>query len=83
MGAGFVAQVGNPLPYKKGDVALIDGFAKNPVKGIKKDHLHGHLEMYDGTQWISDFKQPGVSPYPGSDYVKAAPAITIYRHPGK
>jgi hypothetical protein len=79
--AGFVAQGGNPLPYQAGDVAVIDGFTKDAAKGIKKDHLDGHLAMYDGTQWISDFKQTGVTPYPGSDYEKAAPSFVIYRYP--
>lgn len=78
-GAGFVALAGDPSSYQKGDVALIDGFTKEAAKGIKHDHKDGHLAMHDGTQWISDFKQTGASPYPGSDYVKAAPKITIYR----
>ncbi len=79
--AGFVVQPGTGTPYVKGDVALIDGFSKNPAKGIANDYPHGHLAMYDGSQWISDFKQTGTSPYPGSNYVKAAPKIVIYRHP--
>ena len=79
--AGFVAQAGVPLPYQAGDVALIDGFTKAAAKGIRKDHRAGHLAMYDGTQWISDFVQPGIGPYPGTDYYKAAPTIVIYRRP--
>ncbi|MGE3820514.1 MAG: CHAP domain-containing protein [Isosphaeraceae bacterium] len=79
-GAGFVALAGDLSSYQKGDVALIDGFSKEAAKGIKKDHPHGHLAMYDGSQWISDFKQTGAKPYPGSDYAKAAPKITIYRY---
>jgi hypothetical protein len=79
--AGFVAQSGEALPYQKGDVALIDGFKKDPSKGITKDYPDGHLAMFDGTQWISDFKQTGAKPHPGSNYVKAAPKIVIYRHP--
>lgn len=79
--AGFIAQGGTGLPYQKGDVALIDGFKKDVSKGIMNDYPHGHLAMFDGTQWISDFKQTGVKPYPGSNYVKAAPKIVIYRHP--
>ncbi len=79
--AGFVAQTGSDPPYQKGDVAVIDGFAQSAAEGIKKDHPDGHLAMYDGTQWISDFKQTGVLPYPGSDYEKAKPKIVIYRYP--
>jgi len=80
--AGFVVQTGTVVTYLKGDVALIDGFDADPENGIGKSHPHGHLAMWDGTIWISDFKQThGNSPYPGTDYVKAAPSIVIYRHP--
>lgn len=79
--AGFMAQSGNAAPYQMGDVAVIDGFAKDISKGITKDYPDGHLAMYDGTQWISDFKQTGTTPYPGSNYVKAAPTVVIYHHP--
>jgi hypothetical protein len=79
--AGFIAQVGAGTPYQKGDVAVIDGFTKSAGDGIKKDHADGHLAVYDGTQWISDFKQTGIKPYPGSDYEKAKPRFVIYRYP--
>ncbi|HVA47124.1 MAG TPA: hypothetical protein VNH11_12220 [Pirellulales bacterium] len=78
--AGFVAQMGAGTPYQTGDVAVIDGFTKAAAQGIKKDHIDGHVAMYDGTQWISDFKQVGLSPYPGSDYERAKPKIVIYRY---
>jgi hypothetical protein len=78
--AGFIAGP-DRMPYRKGDIALIDGFSKNPEKGIERDYPHGHLAMFDGTQWISDFRQIGLKPYPGSNYVKAAPLIRIYRLP--
>ena len=79
--AGFVAQAGAGTPYRKGDVAVIDGFTKLAGDGIKKDHVDGHLAMYDGTDWISDFKQSGATPYPGSDYEAAKPKVVIYRFP--
>jgi len=80
--AGFLATKGDAAkPYQKGDIAVIDGFSKDAAKGVTKDYPHGHLAMYDGTQWISDFKQSGSEPYPGSNYVKAGPAIVIYRYP--
>jgi hypothetical protein len=78
--AGFAAQAGLATPYQKGDVAVIDGFMMSAAMGIKKDHVDGHLAMYEGTQWISDFKQPGNTPYPGSDYEKAKPNVVIYRY---
>lgn len=79
--AGFVAQISASGPYKKGDVAVIDGFTRLAAVGIKRDHLDGHIAMYDGAQWISDFKQMGNTPYPGSDYEKARPKVVIYRFP--
>ncbi len=79
--AGYFVQNEEGLPYQKGDVAVIDGFAKDVSRGITRDYPHGHMAMYDGTQWISDFKQNGTKPYPGSNYQKAAPKIVIYRHP--
>ena len=43
-----------------------------------KGHEHGHIAMYDGKHWISDFKQSGF--WPGGDYKKVQPKYTIYRH---
>jgi hypothetical protein len=77
--AGFKAQAGVPVPYQSGDVAVIDGFSKTAADGIKRDHPHGQMDMFDGTQWISDLKQTGVSPYLGIDYEKAKSSFLIYR----
>ncbi|MBB5427447.1 hypothetical protein HDG40_005626 [Paraburkholderia sp. JPY158] len=42
-------------------------------------HPHGHMAMYDGQYWISDFKQwHGF--YPGPDYGSARPDYKVYRH---
>ncbi|MGF6983416.1 signal peptidase I [Paraburkholderia atlantica] len=66
--AGFRA-VSTTAP-QKGDVIVIDGINLHP---------HGHLAMYDGQYWISDFKQwHGF--YPGPDYRSARPAYKVYRH---
>ena len=51
--------------YKKGDVVI---FFKT------KKHIYGHMEMWSGSQWISDFKQRSFSPY--SDTVP----FKIYRY---
>lgn len=40
---------------RKGDVVVF----KRPAGA----HLWGHIAMYSGTQWISDFKQKRMSPY--------------------
>lgn len=52
-----------------GDVAVIQPYpGGNPS---------GHMTMYDGTQWISDFRQNSM--YPGPGYRAAHPVYTIYR----
>lgn len=37
-----------------GDVVVFNRTNKNP---------HGHIQIYDGRQWVSDFRQPKFSPY--------------------
>ena len=67
--AGFYVVTGEP---QKGDVVVIEGFA---------GHDDGHMAIFDGTRWVSDFKQrPGTGVYPGRDYRKVQPAYKIYRH---
>lgn len=68
--AGFYEVNGAP---QKGDVVVIDGVTS---------HDDGHMAIYDGTRWISDFKQRlGPDVYPGPAYRVARPAYKIYRHP--
>jgi hypothetical protein len=59
----------NVVKFLKGDVVIIQGF---------KNHPHGHMAMYDGSQWISDFKQRTL--YPGPAYRKSKPSYKIYRY---
>ena len=54
--------------YKKGDVAVIQ-----PIPG----HPHGHMCMYDGDHWVSDFKQRTL--YPGESYRAQKPRYVVYR----
>src|SRR5688572_5900426 len=66
---GFVALTFTPKDgYAKGDVAVIQGFDGHP---------HGHMQMYDGTRWISDFKQRDF--WPGGSYRRKKPAYVVYR----
>ena len=58
--------------YTKGDIAVFEAF-----QGAKKYHEHGHIQMYNGTQWVSDFKQNGF--WAGPDYRTYEPAYTIFR----
>jgi len=72
---GFdILAVENLKNYKpvKGDIAVFEAF-----KGDKKNHPWGHVQMHNGTQWVSDFKQNNF--WAGSDYSKAKPAYTILR----
>ncbi|NLE04964.1 MAG: RHS repeat-associated core domain-containing protein [Crenarchaeota archaeon] len=56
-----------------GDIAVISSF-----QGKNKNHPYGHIQMYSGSQWISDFIQRGF--WPGSDYRSSQPAYKIYRY---
>jgi hypothetical protein len=64
-----------PLP---GDVSIFQGF---------EGHRHGHIQMFNGVQWVSDFLQkqryPDQAPglYPGLKYRAIEMPFTIYRHP--
>lgn len=70
-GLGFNSVNYENYQAKKGDIAVIDAFQG------KRNHKHGHIQMYTGTQWISDFRQKSF--YPGSDYRNNQPNFTIFR----
>ncbi|WP_157314517.1 CHAP domain-containing protein [Chitinibacter sp. GC72] len=70
--AGFTSLPANSKPqdgFSAGDVAILQGFDGNP---------HGHIQIYDGQQWISDFKQRDF--WPGSSYRKNKPSYTVYQY---
>jgi hypothetical protein len=62
-----------------GDIAVYQ-----PFDGRK--HRHGHIQMFNGVQWISDFLQKNMYPdqapglYPGPSYRKAETPLKIYRN---
>ena len=62
------------LYYKPitGDIVVMEAFV-----GLKKVHPHGHIQMFNGKKWISDFVQKDF--WPGSDYRNAQPINTILR----
>jgi hypothetical protein len=74
--AGFAELLSGPQQFKAGDVAVVQ-----PCAG----HPHGHMAMFDGSGWYSDFRQNSFScppdPYPGKDYRLASPPYKVYRHP--
>jgi hypothetical protein len=68
LGVGF-STVSDGLS-KAGDVAIIQ-----PIAG----HPHGHMAMFDGRIWVSDFKQYR-GYYPGPGYRKIKPPVSFYRY---
>ncbi|MFB6350004.1 CHAP domain-containing protein [Moraxella sp. ZJ142] len=52
--AGFTKVSKTNYQPQVGDVAVFNRSNKNP---------HGHIQIYNGTQWVSDFRQPKFSPY--------------------
>ncbi|ALF59352.1 CHAP domain-containing protein [Psychrobacter urativorans] len=51
--AGFT-KISNDMPAQVGDVVVFDRSSKHP---------HGHIQIFDGSNWISDFRQNSISPY--------------------
>lgn len=55
---------------EKGDIAVIQPF---------KDGDSGHIQMFTGDRWASDWLQNPKWFYPGANYRKKVPAYEIYR----
>ena len=53
--AGF-AKISNNTQPQVGDVVVYDRSSKHP---------HGHIQIFDGNDWVSDFRQSSISPYSG------------------
>lgn len=68
LAVGF-STVGDGL-FKAGDVAIIQ-----PITG----HPHGHMAMFNGKIWVSDFRQYH-GYYPGPGYRKIKPPVSFYRY---
>lgn len=57
--------------YKTGDAMVIQPTTKN---------LSGHVQVWTGKQWASDFMQPTFhEPWPGPTYAKEKPPYAVYR----
>lgn len=54
--AGFVKISNNTSP-QIGDVVVYNRSSK---------HRHGHIQIFDGSGWVSDFRQDDINPYSGS-----------------
>lgn len=68
---GFGKLPADPIIYRVGDVAVIQSLPGSP---------HGHIAMFNGKNWVSDFVQIH-GYYPGSNYRKSKPAVAFYRYP--
>jgi hypothetical protein len=66
--ADWIMDVGGVM---QGDIAVIQ-----PYNG----GTSGHMQMYGGTQWISDFKQNSSEFYPGYEYRTDKPPYKFYRY---
>ncbi|HLX54956.1 MAG TPA: hypothetical protein VKR58_13505, partial [Aquella sp.] len=72
--------------FHKGDIVVIQGYPGGTAD--KNGVPYGHIMMFDGTQWVSDFKQnvggswPNGGFWPGPGYRKYKPAFTVYRWGG-
>ncbi|OOR89442.1 CHAP domain-containing protein [Moraxella caviae] len=53
-GAGFTQISSTNYEPQVGDVVVFNRTSRNP---------HGHIQIYDGKDWVSDFRQPKFSPY--------------------
>ena len=63
----------NAYTAQRGDVAILQPW---------RTHTSGHMEMYNGTQWVSDYKQGSFFyPWNGSIGANDLPGFTIYRLP--
>lgn len=60
-------QTSNYIPLT-GDIIVMEAFGT---------HVHGHIQMYNGSQWVSDFYQRDF--WPGSSYRTNQPTYTIFR----
>jgi hypothetical protein len=65
----------DPIPedYQIGDIMVFD--PPYPEKCI-----HGHIQMWDGEKWGSDFRQMANDFWPGSGYRKEKPKHEFFRY---
>lgn len=64
---GFT-EISKDSPLRKGDIIVFPHV---------KHHIYGHIAMWTGDQWISDFKQKSM--YPATGYLKSKYKIFRYK----
>lgn len=67
--AGFRALGEDSSHAVKGDIAVIQSTSNS---------ASGHIQVFDGTHWVSDFVQPNGF-WPGPTYRSEKPSFVIYR----
>jgi len=65
---GFNSVSSTNYTPQRGDIVVFNRF---------NGHQHGHIQMYNGSQWVSDFRQSDF--WPGSSYLTIQPNYTIFR----
>lgn len=75
---GFYEEKSAIFPSIIGDIAVIQGY---PSGTMCTDGPCGHIQMYDGEHWISDFEQPRQF-WPSKTYQDNNPTFKIYRWGG-
>jgi len=82
--AGFVIvpvkSLGSYIPIM-GDIAVMNGYPGGKTCNTGIGGPCGHIQMYNGTHWVSDFVQKRPF-WPGPDYEKYKPVFKIYRWEG-
>lgn len=84
-GPSFEAVGFKPVYYYAGsgptDTAIIPGQKAGDVVVIQPidGHPHGHIALFNGTNWVSDFIQLRGF-YPGQQYRNVKPAYILYRY---
>jgi hypothetical protein len=91
--AGGLDMAGHPVDAKDyGPFLLSHGFSEVPAEGYEPEpgdvtvfcgndhHPWGHIEVFDGAGWLSDFRQLGFVPYRDRSDV---PPSAVYRFGGE
>ena len=68
---GFQSVTADGYAAQCGDIAVIQSTS---------DSVPGHIEGFDGTNWVSDFIQAAF--WPGPSFRNETPAYVVYRWPG-
>ncbi|PWG77898.1 hypothetical protein, partial [Pararcticibacter amylolyticus] len=66
---GFSTTSADGYSAKKGDIRVFQPYPNGSP--------HGHIDMFNGNQWISDFKENGN--WPGYGYERWKPSYEIFR----